>query len=109
MVKVSSAGKPSQTLFRRMTVYQESTLIEASPFTGRTHQIRVHAQWLGHAIIGDQRYGNKETNKVFSQRGYKRLFLHAHKLQFPHPVTGEILKLVAPLADDLQTLLDKEK
>ena len=109
MVKVSSAGKPSQTVFRRMTVYQESTLVEASPFTGRTHQIRVHAQWLGHAIIGDQRYGNKETNKVFSQRGYKRLFLHAHKLQFPHPVTGEILKLVAPLADDLQTLLDKEK
>lgn len=109
MVKVSSAGKPSQTRFRCLTAYQDSTLVEASPFTGRTHQIRVHALWLGHAIIGDERYGNRETNKVFRQRGYKRLFLHAHKLQFVHPVSGEVLKLVAPLADDLQTLLDKEK
>ncbi len=109
MVKVSSAGKPSQTLFKRLTVYQGATLVEASPFTGRTHQIRVHALWLGHAIIGDERYGNKETNKAFRQRGYKRLFLHAHKLQFSHPVTGELLKLVAPLAEDLQALLDKEK
>jgi len=109
MVKVSSAGKPSQTRFKAITVYQDTTLVEASPFTGRTHQIRVHALWLGHAIIGDERYGNKETNKAFRQRGYKRLFLHAHKLQFAHPVTGEILKLVAPLADDLQALLDKAK
>lgn len=109
MVKISSAGKPSQTRFRCITVYQDTTLVEASPFTGRTHQIRVHALWLGHAIIGDERYGNKETNKAFRQRGYKRLFLHAHKLQFAHPVTGEVLSLVAPLADDLQALLDKEK
>ncbi len=109
MVKVSSAGKPSQTRFRCITTYQDSTLVEASPFTGRTHQIRVHALWLGHAIIGDDRYGNKETNKMFRRRGYKRLFLHAHTLQFAHPVTGESLKLIAPLADDLQALLDKEK
>ena len=109
MVKVSAAGKPSKTLFKSVAVYQNTTLVEASPFTGRTHQIRVHALWLGHAIIGDERYGNKETNKTFRQRGYKRLFLHAQKLQFAHPVTGEILKIFAPLADDLQTLLDKEK
>lgn len=109
MVKVSSAGKSSQTRFVSVTVYRDTTLVEASPFTGRTHQIRVHAQWLGHAIIGDERYGKKETNKAFRQRGYKRLFLHAQKLQFAHPVTGEVLKLVAPLADELQVLLDKEK
>ena len=108
MVKVSSAGKPSQTRFKSITVYHDATLVEASPFTGRTHQIRVHALWLGHAIIGDERYGNKETNKAFRQRGYKRLFLHAHKLQFKHPITGEVLKLVAPLADELQALLDKK-
>ena len=108
MVKVSSAGKPSQTRFKSITVYHDATLVEASPFTGRTHQIRVHALWLGHAIIGDERYGNKETNKAFRQRGYKRLFLHAHKLQFKHPITGEVLKLVAPLADELQAILDKK-
>lgn len=109
MVKVSSAGKASQTLFKRISVFHDTTLVEASPFTGRTHQIRVHAQYLGHAIIGDDRYGNNDINKAFRRRGYKRLFLHAQKLQFAHPVTGEILKLLAPLAKDLQALLDQEK
>ena len=109
MVKISSAGKSSQTLFRRLSLYHDATLVEASPYTGRTHQIRVHAAWLGHAIIGDERYGEKEINKEFRRRGYKRLFLHAHKLQFAHPVTGEVLKIIAPLPDDLQVLLDKEK
>ena len=109
MVKISSSGKPSKTLFRRLAIYHDTTLVEASPYTGRTHQIRVHAAWLGHAIIGDERYGENEINKKFRQRGYKRLFLHAHKLQFAHPVSGEVLKLVAPLPDDLQALLDKEK
>ncbi|WP_428354326.1 23S rRNA pseudouridine(955/2504/2580) synthase RluC [Methyloprofundus sp.] len=109
MVKVSASGKPSKTLFRRMALYHDTTLVEASPFTGRTHQIRVHAGWLGHAIIGDDRYGENEINKGFRRRGYKRLFLHAHKLQFAHPVNGEIMKLVAPLPDDLQALLDKEQ
>ena len=109
MVKISSAGKSSQTLFRRLTLYHDATLVEASPFTGRTHQIRVHAAWLGHAIIGDQRYGEEEINKRFRKRGFKRLFLHAYKLQFAHPVTGDMLKISAPLPNNLQTLLDKEK
>lgn len=108
MVKISSAGKASHTLFRRLNLYHDATLVEASPYTGRTHQIRVHAAWLGHAIIGDERYGEKEVNKNFRRRGYKRLFLHAHKLQFAHPVTGEALQIVAPLPAELQTLLDKE-
>lgn len=109
MVKISATGKASQTLFRRLAMYQDATLVEASPLTGRTHQIRVHAAWLGHSIIGDERYTDKDVNKKFRRRGYKRLFLHAEKLQFAHPVSGEILKLVAPLPDDLQALLDHEK
>ncbi|TXL15005.1 23S rRNA pseudouridine(955/2504/2580) synthase [Methylococcaceae bacterium HT3] len=109
MVKISSSGKPSKTLFKQLALYQGATLVEASPYTGRTHQIRVHAAWLGHAIIGDERYGKTEINKAFKRRGYKRLFLHAHKLQFAHPVSGEILRLTAPLPDELQALLDKEQ
>jgi len=108
MVKVSSAGKASKTLFKRISLFQDSTLVEASPYTGRTHQIRVHAAWLGHAIIADDRYGDREVNKAFKKRGYKRLFLHAQKLQFAHPISGEILKIIAPLPSDLQTLLDNE-
>ncbi len=109
MVKVSTAGKASKTLFKRLSLLQNATLVEASPFTGRTHQIRVHAAWLGHAIIADDRYGDNEINKEFKKRGYKRLFLHAQKLQFSHPINGELLKIVAPLPGDLQTLLDNEK
>lgn len=109
MVKVSTSGKPSQTLFRRLALYHDATLVEASPYTGRTHQIRVHAAWLGHAIVGDERYGENESNKSYRLRGYKRLFLHAHKLQFTHPVNGELMQLVAPLPEDLQILIDNEK
>lgn len=107
MVKISSSGKPSKTLFRRLALYADATLVDASPYTGRTHQIRVHAAWLGHAIISDERYGENEVNKNFRKRGFKRLFLHAYKLQFKHPVSGEILKLEAPLDPGLQALLDK--
>jgi 23S rRNA pseudouridine955/2504/2580 synthase len=109
MVKVSSAGKPSQTIFKQVSLFANATLVTAAPLTGRTHQIRVHAAWLGHSIVGDERYTENTVNKEFRQRGYKRLFLHAEKLQFAHPVSGEILKLVAPLPVDLQTLLDNEK
>ena len=109
MVTVSQAGKPAETLFTRLKAFQEATLVHAAPKTGRTHQIRVHATWLGHPIVGDDRYGKDEVNKAFKKRGYRRLFLHAEQLQFVHPVTGKPLHFVAPLPDDLQELLDNEK
>lgn len=109
MVKVSTSGKPSKTLFRRIALYPDTTLVEASPYTGRTHQIRVHAAWLGHAIIGDKRYGKNQPDKDFKHPRHQRLFLHAHKLQFAHPVSGEMLHLVAPLPDNLQVLLNLGK
>jgi 23S rRNA pseudouridine955/2504/2580 synthase len=109
MVTVSQAGKPAETLFTRLKQYQDATLVHAAPKTGRTHQIRVHAAWLGHPIIADDRYGKDEVNKTFKKRGYKRLFLHAEQLQFAHPVTGTPLNFTAPLPEDLQELLNNEK
>lgn len=109
MVMVSQAGKPAETLFTRLRTFQDMTLVHAAPKTGRTHQIRVHAAWLGHPIVGDDRYGEDELNKAFKKRGYKRLFLHAEQLKFMHPVSGKALHFVAPLPDDLQLLLDNEK
>ncbi len=109
MVVVSQAGKAAETLFTRLKQFDAVTLVHAAPKTGRTHQIRVHAAWLGHPIIGDDRYGEDEVNKAFKKRGYKRLFLHAEQLQFVHPITGKALHFFAPLPDDLQTLLDHEK
>ena len=109
MVTVSQAGKAAETLFVRLRQFEHATLVHASPKTGRTHQIRVHAAWLGHPIIGDSRYGDEISNKEFRNRGYKRLFLHAEQLRFTHPVSGESLHFVAPLPAELNALLDHEK
>jgi 23S rRNA pseudouridine955/2504/2580 synthase len=109
MVMVSKAGKQAQTFFRRIQQFKNATLVEASPKTGRTHQIRVHAAYLGHPIVADSRYGEDEINQQFKQKGYKRLFLHAKKLSFPHPSTGEKMTLEAPLPLVLTTLLNHEK
>lgn len=109
MVVVSQAGKKAETLFVRIKKYQDATLVHASPKTGRTHQIRVHAAWLGHPIIGDDRYGHNETNRQFKKRGFRRLFLHAEQLQFNHPLSGEAMQFTAPLSQELQILIDNER
>ncbi|MGZ8192960.1 MAG: 23S rRNA pseudouridine(955/2504/2580) synthase RluC [Methylobacter sp.] len=109
MVVVSQAGKEAETVFRRLKLFRDATLVEASPKTGRTHQIRVHAATLGHPIVGDERYGLDDVNRVFKSRGYKRLFLHAEKLKFQHPVTGELLTVTAALPQHLEDLLHREE
>ncbi|MFA6161965.1 MAG: 23S rRNA pseudouridine(955/2504/2580) synthase RluC [Methylobacter sp.] len=109
MVVISQAGKEAETLFRRLKLFRDSTLVEASPKTGRTHQIRVHAASLGHPIVGDDRYGIDEVNRGFKARGYKRMFLHAEKLKFQHPVTGEPLTILAPLPQQLEDLIKNEE
>jgi tRNA pseudouridine32 synthase/23S rRNA pseudouridine746 synthase len=86
-------GKPSQTLYQVLS-YDEATdtsRIALEPLTGRTHQLRVHMQALGHPILGDTLYGGNADGSA------PRLLLHAHTLDFKHPVTGETLNLVAPL------------
>ncbi|NOQ90112.1 MAG: RluA family pseudouridine synthase [Gammaproteobacteria bacterium] len=80
------------------------SLMKITIDTGRTHQIRVHAQYSGHSIIGDSKYGNKEVNQIFRKMGLKRLFLHAQKLYLP---LADPIKLKAPLSDDLELLLKK--
>lgn len=109
MVVVSRSGKESETLFRRLKLMRQATLIEASPKTGRTHQIRVHAAWLGHPIIGDDRYGNFESNRLFKKKGYQRLFLHAYRLEFEHPVSGKKLIISAPMPSQMEDFISHEE
>ncbi len=109
MVVVSQSGKTAETLFIRLKKYQYATLVQASPKTGRTHQIRVHAAYLGHPIAGDDRYGEDGVNREFKNRGIRRLFLHAEQLRFEHPLTGNMMHFTAPLPQELQTLIDNEK
>lgn len=109
MVVVSHKGKPAETEFVRMQKFTHATLVRALPKTGRTHQIRVHAAWLGFPIIGDERYGNEEYNRLFRHQYGARLFLHAEQLQFNHPVTGEAMQFSAPLPPELVAILEHEK
>ncbi|HEV7166179.1 MAG TPA: 23S rRNA pseudouridine(955/2504/2580) synthase RluC [Gammaproteobacteria bacterium] len=105
MVKVSREGKEAKSLFRPMQKFADSALLEIRIFTGRTHQIRVHAAHIGHPVAGDEKYGEKEANKGFKAVGLKRMFLHAAELAFEHPETGERLALKAPLDDELEAVL----
>jgi 23S rRNA pseudouridine955/2504/2580 synthase len=109
IVVISQSGKAAETLFKRLQLFRNATLVEASPKTGRTHQIRVHAASLGHPIVGDERYGLDEVNKVFKNKGYKRMFLHAETLKFKHPVTGVLMSISAPLPSQLENLLKHEE
>ena len=109
IVVISQSGKAAETLFKRLKLFSNATLVEASPKTGRTHQIRVHAASLGHPIVGDERYGVDEVNKAFKTKGYKRMFLHAETLKFQHPVTGVLMSISAPLPSQLENLLKHEE
>ena len=73
-----------------------ATLVEASPITGRTHQIRVHAKHAGHSIAGDSKYGDEEFTREIRELGGKRLFLHAYMLTVPMP-DGTEMKFQAPV------------
>ncbi len=80
------------------------SLMKVTIETGRTHQIRVHAQYSGHAIIGDSKYGDKEANRYFRELGLKRLFLHAQQLYLP---LADPIKISAPLSDELESFLQQ--
>jgi 23S rRNA pseudouridine955/2504/2580 synthase len=79
----------------------------ASPITGRTHQIRVHTLHAGHPIACDDKYGEREFDEQVKKAGLHRLFLHAYRLTFIHPVTGKEMSVEAPLDKELQSTLDR--
>ena len=97
MVEVNPDGKEALTLFRVLRRFGEfATLVEASPITGRTHQIRVHAQHAGHSIAGDSKYGDDDFTREVRELGGKRLFLHAYALKVTLP-EGQVLEVEAPV------------
>ncbi|WP_100657493.1 23S rRNA pseudouridine(955/2504/2580) synthase RluC [Alteromonas flava] len=105
MVFVNPQGKPSETRFRVLQKFTDCTLVEASPITGRTHQIRVHCQHAGHVIAGDPKYGNANFDEQLKAIGLNRLFLHARSIAFLHPHTEQQVRFEAPLDDSLTHLL----
>jgi 23S rRNA pseudouridine955/2504/2580 synthase len=105
VVRVNAEGKPSETRFKIEERYEFATLVKASPVTGRTHQIRVHALHAGHPIAFDDRYGERDFDARLSGTGLNRLFLHAAALRFEHPNTGETMRIEAPMDAKLRHCL----
>ncbi len=107
IVRVKPNGKPSETRFKILEKFEQATLIQASPITGRTHQIRVHTQYAGHPIAWDDRYGDRRFDAYTAQFGINRLFLHAANIRFVHPATEEKMEINAPLEAKLERALAK--
>ena len=105
-VRVDPEGLPSHTALRVSKVLKRDdaviTLAEAQLKTGRTHQIRVHLQKLGHAILGDDKYGFEDLDKFIKS---KRLYLHAHLAGFTHPRTGEKMRIESPLPAEFEAMM----
>jgi 23S rRNA pseudouridine1911/1915/1917 synthase len=100
----SDDARFAHTSFRVLERLVQATHVEAEIHTGRTHQIRVHFQFIGHPLVGDKTYGAK-ANKTFAEfTGYAapRVMLHARKLAFVHPRTGKKMKFTAPVPEDFQ-------
>ncbi len=96
MVQVNNEeGQASLTEFVLLERYNGVSLLQASPITGRTHQIRVHAAHRGLPIVGDDKYGNKAFNQTMRKAGLKRMFLHARQLVFTCPITDQLIAVQA--------------
>ncbi|MEJ2060080.1 MAG: RluA family pseudouridine synthase [Gammaproteobacteria bacterium] len=104
-VSVDEAGKAASSLFTPKKRWPQATLADVRIFTGRTHQIRVHAAHIGHPVAGDEKYGDFDFNRTLRREGLKRLFLHASELRFQLPVSGRKYHVQAALPGDLKDFL----
>lgn len=107
-------GKEAVTKYKSMQCYvsnmmgkeEECSLLEVSPETGRTHQIRVHLKYINHPIVGDWLYAGRKTARDDRSDG-TRVMLHAWKISFLHPVSGELVAIECPMPDDMKRIIKR--
>ena len=100
-VSVKQGGLSAVTKVRLIDRSKDFSVVHLRLLTGRTHQIRVHLAHAGHPVLGDDKYGDFELNRALARQGVKRLFLHARRLAFRHPLEGRRVVLESPLPDDM--------
>ncbi len=100
-VSVHADGMEAVTKVKPLKVSPDASLLELKLMTGRTHQIRVHLAYAGHPVLGDDKYGDFEANRVMAKAGVKRLFLHAARLVLRHPLEKQKLKFESKLPADM--------
>lgn len=106
-VRADDAGRTAHTSWRVLERFNSATFVEAQLHTGRTHQVRVHFQFLGHPLVGDETYGARQNRRLTDVTGYRaqRVLLHARELSFVHPRTEESVSFEAPLPEDFREAL----
>jgi 23S rRNA pseudouridine1911/1915/1917 synthase len=106
-VRDDDSGRAAHTSWRVLERLNSAAFVEAQLHTGRTHQIRVHFQFLGYPLAGDETYGARQNKKLTELTGYQasRVMLHARELSFIHPQTEEALSFEAPLPNDFREAL----
>jgi 23S rRNA pseudouridine955/2504/2580 synthase len=104
-VSVGEGGRHAVTRVRPLASAPDCSLLELQLLTGRTHQLRVHLAHAGHPILGDDKYGDFELNRILAKQGVKRTLLHARRIRLSHPLTRERLVLEASLPADLAAFM----
>lgn len=103
-------GLPSHTIFTLLKRFGVASYLDVELKTGRTHQIRVHALYCNHPLVGDDKYGDEDFNKRCAKGElgvpFKRMFLHAYRLSFTHPISGQKMEITAPLPQACQEVID---
>jgi 23S rRNA pseudouridine955/2504/2580 synthase len=104
---VDAKGKAAVSHFQPLKNFDniDASLVDVRIETGRMHQIRAHAKYAGHPLAGDDKYGDRDFDRMLKFKGLKRLFLHAQQLTFTNPTTGEIQVVKAPLSEELEDFL----
>jgi 23S rRNA pseudouridine955/2504/2580 synthase len=105
-VSVGEGGMAAETRVKTLKSSAQFSFLEIRLLTGRTHQIRVHLAHAGHPLLGDDKYGDFDLNHRLETQGVRRLFLHASRLAFAHPVSGQTIDLKAALPADMKRFID---
>lgn len=108
-VRDDASGRAAHTQWRVLEKLNGATFMETRIHTGRTHQIRVHFQFLGFPVAGDETYGARQNKRLEETTGYEppRVMLHSRQLAFSHPRTGKRVSFEAPLPADFQQALKR--
>lgn len=106
MVVVDDSGKSAKSVFETLQKFDDASLMSVRIQTGRTHQIRVHADSSGHPVAGDEKYGDRRFNARLKKLGLKRMFLHAYGIRFTSPETEKLVNIVANLPSELMQVID---
>lgn len=105
MVVPDQGGMPARTRYQTTRHFLDASLLSVTLDSGRTHQIRAHFQWLGHPVAGDRKYGDRMFDQRMKKIGLTRMFLHAHRLAFTHPITQKPVEVIAPLDQNLTKII----